>query len=205
MTLTNKELRKEKTKQSIKDAALELAREEGWGGVTIRKIADKVLYSAPIVYEHFKNKDDLYKHLVQDGFHKLSSTTISAMENADTPEDKIMELARVRMKFVIDNPTLHHMMFDADNPGWQKMELMKSMAKLKDYVFQQLAIISGEPEKSQEYFLNMICLIKGYTYFNDKMEMAKKMKVDFLVPDSEMGSLFINAIKRFIESIKSNR
>ncbi|MEL6653646.1 MAG: helix-turn-helix domain-containing protein [Bacteroidota bacterium] len=64
---TKRDLRKEKNREAIMEAALEIAREESWEKVTIRKIADRILYTPPIVYEHFKNKDDLLKQLVERG------------------------------------------------------------------------------------------------------------------------------------------
>jgi AcrR family transcriptional regulator len=201
--LSNKDLRKEKNKQAIKEAALEIAKTEGWQGVTIRKIADKVLYSAPIVYEHFKNKDDLFKNLVEDGFRDLTGKTFEAMDKVKSPEEKILKLAEVRFEFASKNQTLHHIMFDADNPDWQRFELIKSIGKLGDYVIGLLAEISQKPERSTEYFLNMICLIRGYTYFDNKMGFVKKMKVKFLDKSSNMNELFIDAIQRFLESIKS--
>jgi len=201
--LSNKDLRKEKNKQAIKDAALDIAKTEGWQGVTIRKIADKVLYSAPIVYEHFKNKDDLFKNLVEDGFKELTGRTFKAMEKVKSPEEKILKLAEVRFEFASQNQTLHHIMFNSDNRDWQRFELIKSMEKLGDYVIDLLAEISKKPERSTEYFLNMICLVKGYTYFDNKMGFVKKMKVKFFAQSSNMKELFIEAIQRFLDSIKS--
>jgi len=32
--------------------------------VTIRKIADSIEYTPPIVYEHFENKEDLFKAVI---------------------------------------------------------------------------------------------------------------------------------------------
>ena len=203
--LSNSLLRKEKNKQAIKEAALDIARTEGWQGVTIRKIADRILYSAPVVYEHFKNKDDLYKQLVQDAFEELTRKTFEAMDKVMTAEEKILKLAEVRFDFALRNQTLHHMMFDADNPDWQRFELIKSMMKLKDYVYRLLSDITQKPERSSEYFLNMICLVKGYTYFNNKMSIAKKMDVKFIVGPQKMKVLFISAIERFLEIIKSEK
>ena len=97
------------------------------------------------------------------------------------------------------------MMFDADNPDWQRFELIKSMMKLKDYVYRLLSDITQKPERSSEYFLNIICLVKGYTYFNNKMSIAKKMDVKFLVGPQKMKVLFISAIERFLEIIKSEK
>ena len=204
MELSKKALRREKNKDAIKKAALDIAEKEGWQGVTIRKIADKILYTPPIVYEHFKNKDDLYKHLVQDGFDSLTHTTFSAMEKVNTPEEKILKLAEVRFDFIVKNPTLHRIMFTGlVDSEWQKSEIIKATGEIKTYSIQLLTEISRQPEKASEYFLNMICLIRGYTYFKSKEKMARRLKADFFCQPVDMKILFINAVKRFLESIKT--
>lgn len=54
-------------------AARELARESGgYDGVTIRSVADRVGYRAPIVYEYFANKRDLLLALVDQGYAELA-------------------------------------------------------------------------------------------------------------------------------------
>ncbi len=204
MTL-KKELRKERNKQAIKDAALEIAREEGWGGVTIRKIADRILYTPPVVYEHFKNKDDLYKQIVEDGFKELTEKTITAIEAETDPKTKIIRLAEVRYDFASKNPMLDHMMFDADNPEWQRFEVIKSMETIKTAVKNIYTQLTGDPTKSAEYALNMVCLIKGYTYFMNKLETHSKAKTHFFQHDVSMKELFINAIKRFLDSINTDQ
>lgn len=203
MTLSKRDQRKELVKESIKKAALELAEESGWGGVSIRKIADKILYSAPVVYEHFENKDDLYKHLVQDGFRLLHDRTLEEMNKSTAPEEQIMAMATVRFQFSKEHATLEHLMFDADHPEWQREALIKSMSAIKERVEEQLAILTGEPTRNMEYFMNLICLMKGYIFFRSKLELDQRMKanLDFNI---DIQQLFQNAIKRFIDSIKSD-
>ena len=201
--LSKKDLRREKTREAIKQAAIKIAEREGWNNVTIRKIADEVLYTPPIVYEFFENKDDLYRHLVIDGFEQLASSTVSAMDLLDSDQDKLVKMGEVRLDFANQNPTLHHMMFDAENPNWQKEELMKAMQSLGILVKDLLIRISGTPDKVEDHFLNLICLIKGYTYFNNHIMRNPKMRKKFSDKRMDMKVLFLDAIKRFINSIKS--
>src|SRR5882672_7396271 len=54
------------------DAARRIASEEGWQAVTIRRIADRLEYSSPILYQHFSGKDALLWELVREGFRELT-------------------------------------------------------------------------------------------------------------------------------------
>ena len=42
---------------SILDAAWNLVETEGWQQLSIRKIADAIEYSVPVIYDHFENKE----------------------------------------------------------------------------------------------------------------------------------------------------
>ena len=200
-----KQIRKERTRESIKEAALELAREEGWGGVTIRKIADRIHYTAPIVYEHFRNKDHLYEQLVKDGHQRLSDEITAADDLEMNAEERLLRFAEVRYDFATGNPTLHHMMFDADNPDWQRLELARSLVAMKQKLDELMLEISGDKDKVDEYTFNMICLIKGYTYFtNHFLKFKKKIKDALPIQKLSSKELFQDAIKRFIQSIKQS-
>ena len=55
-------------KQAILAAARDIAAQEGWQAVTIRKVADRIEYSPPMIYEHFENKDAVLLELMREGF-----------------------------------------------------------------------------------------------------------------------------------------
>ena len=52
-----RERAKQDMKQNILGAAREIAAQEGWQAVTIRKVAELVEYSPPTLYEYFDSKD----------------------------------------------------------------------------------------------------------------------------------------------------
>jgi len=201
--LTKKEQRKEKTREAIKQAALSIAENEGWGGVTIRKIADEVLYTPPIVYEFFKNKEDLYQQLVKDGFSKLTELTTSAINPSDSPEQQLLQTISIRYDFAVGNKTLHQLMFDADNSSWHEEMIIESMRTIKEHTFRLLATISGHEDYVHEYFLNLVCLVKGYTFFEKHLCNNKFAQLEFMTKGHTMKAMFLAAIQRFIESIKS--
>ena len=64
----------EETRKSIIDAAVSIGREDGFEELSIRKITDKLGYSAGIVYHYFKDKQEIL-----DTIHNTTS-----MELIDT-------------------------------------------------------------------------------------------------------------------------
>ena len=58
MGIAERKLRqKEEMKSSILDAAWKLVQQDGWQSLSIRKIADAIEYSVPVIYYHFENKE----------------------------------------------------------------------------------------------------------------------------------------------------
>ena len=63
---------KQATREGILQGARQIAQEEGWGALTIRKVADYIEYSPSIVYEYFDSKDEILRALMQQGFQTLA-------------------------------------------------------------------------------------------------------------------------------------
>lgn len=201
--LSVQEKRRLKTKESIKEAAISIARKEGWNNVTIRKIADEILYTPPVVYEHFESKSDLFNHLVSDGFEKLYELTLESTSKAVKVEDKLRNMAITRFKFATENPTLHTMMFHSIDPQWGKMEILKAMQRIKDMVYDWLFQLSKDKNKCDGLFINLIALIMGYTFFsrniNDEKALIKHFNPGL---GNNIEQHYLEAIDRFIDSIK---
>lgn len=101
--------RRDATRQRIIAAATELAREEGWPGVTIRKIADRIDYSHPALYAYFKTKDDLLLALVREGL-ALFRRDMEAAALVLPPEEAVLALNAVLWDFPWRHPELYQVM-----------------------------------------------------------------------------------------------
>ena len=63
---------KQATREGILSAARKIARTEGWGAATIRRIADTIEYTPPVIYEYFASKDAILAALQRIGFEQLA-------------------------------------------------------------------------------------------------------------------------------------
>jgi AcrR family transcriptional regulator len=63
---------KEQTRVNILDAAYDIVKDEGWQALSMRKIADKIEYTAPIIYEYYANKEAILLELTKKGFTLLA-------------------------------------------------------------------------------------------------------------------------------------
>ena len=58
--------------QQILAAAREIGVQDGWKAVTIRALADRLGYAAPVLYQHFRNKEDVLTQLAVEGLEELN-------------------------------------------------------------------------------------------------------------------------------------
>jgi AcrR family transcriptional regulator len=62
---TRKRLTRAERREVIERAATEVFAEHGYGGASIDEIAARSGVSAPVVYDHFASKEDLYRRLLE--------------------------------------------------------------------------------------------------------------------------------------------
>ncbi|MBL7979498.1 MAG: TetR/AcrR family transcriptional regulator [Bacteroidetes Order II. Incertae sedis bacterium] len=91
---------------NILDAALQIAKTDGWGGLTIRKIAQRIEYSTPMIYAHFDGKEALLCRLMLMGYERLKQA-ISLDGGMNAPE----VLTKKYLQFALEHNTLYQLMF----------------------------------------------------------------------------------------------
>ena len=61
--------------ERIIDAARDIAEADGWAAVTVRRLADAIGYSQPVLYGHFPDgRDGIVRAVAMDGFTRLADT-----------------------------------------------------------------------------------------------------------------------------------
>lgn len=75
------------TPAMILDTARRIAREDGWPAVTIRRVADALGYTSPLLYEHFRDKEDMLTAVLHEGFGALAAGMAAAAARPVDPAD----------------------------------------------------------------------------------------------------------------------
>src|ERR1700759_1689350 len=102
---------KEETRINILDAALRIVKEEGWQALSMRKIADVIEYTAPIIYEYFNNKDAILLELIRKGYLKLSRELTEARDRHRLPAKQLEDMWLAYWNFAFANKELYQVMF----------------------------------------------------------------------------------------------
>lgn len=101
---------KQATRQGILHAARQIAQQDGWSALTIRKVADSIEYSPSIVYEYFASKDDILRALLHDGFRELAAAMERAQQATDEPSQQVERVTGAYWQFARENPDLYQVM-----------------------------------------------------------------------------------------------
>jgi AcrR family transcriptional regulator len=95
--------------QLIIDAARDLAEAEGWDAVTTRRLAEKVEYSQPVLYSHFKGKDAIVRAVAIQGCGELARLLRKARPSRG--ESRLRAAAEAYLEFARRRPALYDAMF----------------------------------------------------------------------------------------------
>src|ERR1700761_7614025 len=102
---------KEETRINILDASLEIVKEEGWNALSMRKIADVIEYTAPIIYEYFSNKEAILLELTRKGYLLLSKDLEEARDKHRLPAKQLEAMWFAYWNFAFANKELYQAMF----------------------------------------------------------------------------------------------
>jgi AcrR family transcriptional regulator len=124
-----KEKHKEDLRGKILQSARELFMERGFEHTSIRNIAEKIDYSPTTIYLYFKDKDDVFYALHQEGFILLNQYFKSLGLVAD-PFERLKAISKAYIQFAIENGEYYDLMFivrspmnaleEHDHPEWKE-------------------------------------------------------------------------------------
>lgn len=116
MGIEDRKLRhKEDLKETILRAAKELFLEKGYEATSMRSIAEKIEYSPATIYLHFRDKNEVFYALHQEGFRMLV-TSFKTLANVADPFERLKAMGHVYVNFAIENPDFYQLMFVMSEP-----------------------------------------------------------------------------------------
>ncbi|MFI0502699.1 TetR/AcrR family transcriptional regulator [Streptomyces albogriseolus] len=96
--------------------ARQLAEEQGWDAVTTRRLAERIEYSQPVLYSHFRGKREIIGAVALEGAAELAAElrAASAGAAAEGVRGRVAALARAYLDFAERNPAVYDAMFQLD-------------------------------------------------------------------------------------------
>lgn len=111
-----KESERQDVRTLILDRARKLFYEEGYGKITVRRIAREIGYSPATIYLYFRNKDEILYELHNEGFRLLYQYKMRVNRETGDPVDRLQRGGRVYIDFALENPEYYEVMFNMPEP-----------------------------------------------------------------------------------------
>lgn len=102
---------KDDTRKGILDAALEIVKQEGWPALSMRKIADMIEYTAPIIYEYFPNKEGILLELTRQGYIRLGVKVKAARDSKSNSEEQLEAMWLAYWDFAFEEKEFYQLMY----------------------------------------------------------------------------------------------
>jgi AcrR family transcriptional regulator len=101
---------KQSRRAQIISAARKIAELEGWSNVTVRRLADEISYSQPVLYAHFGSREGIVAAVAIEGFRELGLAMEKARKRAKQGST-VQSVATAYLEFAASSPALYEAMF----------------------------------------------------------------------------------------------
>ncbi|TDQ06979.1 TetR/AcrR family transcriptional regulator [Pedobacter metabolipauper] len=198
--IERKQRQKEEFRASILEAAWVQVLSDGWQSLSIRKIADAIEYSIPVIYNHFENKDAILLEFTKEGFQKLADTLLEVKGRYNNPSEQLEAMAHAYWDFAFDQKEYYQLMFGLGIPACERVNQISEMKCMSNIMISTIQeAISSSKNQNTDYFL------KYHTYLSIlhglvSIQMIQKEGK----PDPEKKMILQDAISGFITALVKN-
>lgn len=187
---------KEETRANILDAALDIVNEDGWQALSMRKIADKIEYTAPIIYEYFTNKEGILLELTRTGNVLLLQEFKTAKAKHTSPAKQLEAMWIAYWNFAFEHEQLYKLMFGVDTNCCGMKTTLPEAAAARKLVQDTIAELMTATTPSDD----VICR-KYYTFWSVIHGLISINMVQKGTNEEMNQSILKDALKGIITSI----
>ncbi|CAH0253104.1 hypothetical protein SRABI05_03038 [Agrobacterium fabrum] len=148
-----KERERADREKRIITAARMLAERDGWASVTVRRLAQEIEYSQPVLYAHFENRDAIVGAVALEGFGELGPTLRASVRRNTSPAEALDDVATAYLDFAFARPALYEAMFVL--PSGLRFAKSDTPQVLRDTFGAMMAVVEpfcDDPEITTETF-----------------------------------------------------
>jgi AcrR family transcriptional regulator len=152
---------KEKTRLAILETAWQMVKAEGWQSLSLRKIADAIEYSVPVIYDHFENKEAILFEFGKEGFRLMAKTIQKAKEKKDDPADQLKVIATAFWDFACKHKEYYQLMYGQGMSGCEIEKCMPERAAFRELVTEPIRALIAKGKNP-----NADPCLKYYTFWS---------------------------------------
>jgi AcrR family transcriptional regulator len=145
-----KQRQKEEVRASILEAAWEMIVTDGWQSFSIRKVADAIEYSVPVIYSHFENKDAILLEFNRKGFQLLAEAMAKAKSGKEQAAEQLRAMGRAYWDFAFSNKEYYQLMFGLGIPTCDIASRIPALVDFNQVIMDSL-VAMVEPGKKPSF------------------------------------------------------
>lgn len=188
---------KDETRTNILAASLDIVKEEGWSALSMRKIADKIDYTAPIIYEYFSNKDAILTELTRQGFRKLALLMEEAISRYEDPAEQLEAMWLAYWNFAFAEKELYQVMYGVEMNCCAMSASCPDVKMPADMIWDKIKEIVPPDKQSEEYidtkYYTFWSVVHGLIAINMTRQLTSE-EINRQVLKDAIGGI-INSIK----------
>ena len=188
---------KDETRTNILEASIDIVKEEGWSALSMRKIADKIEYTAPVIYEYFTNKDAILIELTRQGYVKLAKLMEEAKNRHTDPAAQLEAMWLAYWHFAFAEKELYQVMYGVEVNCCAMENSCTEINKPASMLWDKIEEIIPEEKRTEEYVDT-----KYYTFWSVVHGLISINMTRQQTPDGINKQVLQDAISGIINSMR---
>ena len=199
MGISERRLRqKDEVRSSILSTAWQIVTAEGWQALSIRKIADAIEYSVPVIYDHFANKENILIEFARDGFRLLSRRMELARNKHIDPSAQIRAMADAYWNFAFRNKEYYQVMFGLGIPCSDLEACIPEKITFRELLLDPIQKVLDKNKRSE-----VSACMKGHTFWSVMHGLISIKMMRTSDACDELNKLVLeDAIEGFIKNLE---
>ena len=148
-------------KQEIIAQSWAIIEESGWQALSIRRIAEAIEYSVPVIYKHFENKEAILEHFIKTGFQSLTDRLAWALSPGASATEQVQQLATAYWTFAATQTKHYEMMYGLGMPSCETVNNVAEIKQLSQVMEGAIQAVAEEAGNS-----NIDYLLKVKTFWS---------------------------------------
>ena len=190
---------KEALSSRILTTAWQIVKEEGWQSLSIRKIADAVEYSVPVIYDYFENKEAILLEFGKQGFELVIKKLKAARNTSPDPAEQLKAIANAYWNFAFKNKEYYQLMWGLSIPCCEMDKCIPERSVFKDLIMEPMTAIIEKGKNK-----NVQACIKYHTFWSILHGLISIKMVAPPGDTEELNKMVLDdAIAGFIKNLSS--
>jgi len=198
MGISERRLRqKTEVRSSILATAWQIVRDDGWQSLSIRKIADAIEYSVPVVYDHFASKEAILIEFAREGYRLLVKKMQGARSKHTDPAEQLKSMADAYWNFAFKNKEYYQVMFGLGIPCSEEENCLPEKAEFRNLITETIEAIAAMHNRK-----TINSCLKSHTFWSVMHGLISiKMMKTSDVSDDLNKMMLDDAVEGFIKNL----